>query len=577
MAKIALLLPFPEMCEVARPLAARYPKLGILCMEYVKTEEIADRARELEQQGCDLIIARGTQARIVKETVEVPLVEMRVTTQELGRVILQIKRDLGLERPRIGLLTFGNMVRDTGQFDDLFGIQFCRYMASSREELISSTERALADGCHAVIGGTQVCDHARGLGLPGYFLASGAESMLEALDTANRVCYAIDLEKRNSAEMTTILDNIFSGVLQVDREGIIHRVNRVGYDLLERRPEELLGRPVSQVLPELNPKALEGALVLGQEGYTLLTDARHRALIVNLAPIWVDGGLDGALLSIQEGKRVIEMDSELRRANTLLPSPRFSAKHLLLQLVNGDLTDEALIRFRADLVGQAAEGCFSLLLVDLKNFHPSHFSISSIQNTLENAARGYSVIRDETLIVLISHASEDERALAPLWEALEGILSANGIWGVRSRLFQRLGELHHHFLQTEKILDLRFCVQEANHLLSYDTMEVFSLVDLLSREGIAPSQPAVEALAGHDGKNGTMYTETLYTYLRCAQRPAEAAKRLFIHRNTLDYRIRRIGELADIDWGDGDLLFRLYLALSSLKYHAYKEGRLPAD
>lgn len=271
------------------------------------------------------------------------------------------------------------------------------------------------------------------------------------------------------------------------------------------------------------------------------------------------------------------LDGELRRANTLLPSPRFSAKHLLLQLVNGDLTDEALIRFRADLVGQPAEGCFSLLLVDLKNFHPSRFSISSIQNTLENAARGYSVIRDETLIVLISHASEDERALAPLWEELEGILSANGIWGVYSRRFQRLGELHHHFLQTEKILDLRFCVQEANHLLSYDTMEVFSLVDLLAREGIAPSQPAVEALAGHDGKNGTMYTETLYTYLRCAQRPAEAAKRLFIHRNTLDYRIRRIGELADIDWGDGDLLFRLYLALSSLKYHAYKEGRLPGD
>lgn len=313
MAKVALLLPSPEMYEVAAPLAAQYPKLDILCMEYVKTEEIARRARALEQQGCDLIIARGTQARIVKETVEVPLVEMRVTTQELGKVILQVKRDLGGTRPRIGLVTFGNMVRDTGQFNDLFAIDFYRYMAASWEELISATERALADGCQAVIGGTQVCLHAQGLGLPGYFLASGAESMLEALDTAARVCYAIDLEKRNSAEMTTMLDNIFSGILQVDREGIIHRVNRVGYDLLERRPEELLGRPVSQVMPELNPRALEEALVQGQEGYTLLTDARHRALIVNLAPIWVDGGLDGVLLSIQEGKRVIEMDSELRR------------------------------------------------------------------------------------------------------------------------------------------------------------------------------------------------------------------------------------------------------------------------
>jgi DNA-binding PucR family transcriptional regulator len=35
----------------------------------------------------------------------------------------------------------------------------------------------------------------------------------------------------------------------------------------------------------------------------------------------------------------------------------------------------------------------------------------------------------------------------------------------------------------------------------------------------------------------------------------------------MDYRLARLQEQTDIDWNDGELLFRLYLSLHNLKYN----------
>jgi len=313
MAKVAILLPYLEMCEIARPLVGDYRNLSVMCVEYAKTEKIAQRARELERQGCELIIARGLHARIIKTVVEVPLVEMRVTTQELGRVMLELKRELGLDRPSIGLICFDNMVGDTAQLDELFGIDLHRFPVTHNRELLPSVEQAVREGCHAVIGGDLVCERSRILGLPCRFLPSGKESMLNALDTASRMCYAIDLEKRNSSEMNVMLDNIFSGIAQVDSGGVIRRVNRAGYDILGRRPDQVLGLPAAEVLPGLSGQVLEEILRGEKEGYSLVMDIRRRTVMVNVAPIPAEDGRGGAILTFQEGRRIIEMDSELRR------------------------------------------------------------------------------------------------------------------------------------------------------------------------------------------------------------------------------------------------------------------------
>lgn len=313
MAKTAILVPYQEMCELARPLVNRYDHVQVISLEYIQTERVEARARQLEEQGCELIVARGVHASIVHRCVRVPLVEIHVTAQELGLVVLDIKRELGLARPHIGLIGFANMFCETNRFNDLFGIELHSYMVTDSEELPDAVERARAEGCRAVIGGDIVCACARTMALPNRFIPSGAESLRLAMETASRVGYAIDQEKHNSAEMDTMLNHTFTGIMQVDREGRVQRINQAGYDLLQSPPREVLGRTAAEVLPNLSQKVLEDALYRGEETFAFVMDIHRSAVVVNVAPIRVEGEIEGAILTFQEAQRVIEMDSELRR------------------------------------------------------------------------------------------------------------------------------------------------------------------------------------------------------------------------------------------------------------------------
>lgn len=313
MAKAAILVPYLDMCEMAQTLVDEFPELTPMCVEYTRTDQIESRARELAAQGCELIVARGVQASIVKHSVKIPVVEIVVTTQELGALVLELHRELGLERPRIGLLGFANMMGDTTRFDELFGIELKCYMVSSSLELPARVEEALRDGCRAVIGGDIVCQNAQRRGLPFRFIPSGIESLRTALSTAARVGYAIDLEKQNSAEMDAMLNNTFSGIMQLDSAGCVCRMNRAACDLLEVAPGQLQGQEVSSVLPAMKRSVLDDALLLGRESYAFVMDVRSRVVMVNVAPIRVGEAITGAILTFQEGQRIIEMDSELRR------------------------------------------------------------------------------------------------------------------------------------------------------------------------------------------------------------------------------------------------------------------------
>lgn len=298
---------------MAAPLVAEFSNLSLMSLDCVETHQAVPRAQELAAQGCELIVARGVQSRMIKYNTSLPVVEIEITTQELGMTILDLKRELGVERPRLGFISFDNVVGDTSQFSELFGVDWRTYFVKNSEELRSAVDTAAAEGCLGVIGGHIVCERAQELGLLNRFLPAGPEGMRNALATASRVCYAIDQEKQNVTEMETMLNNTFSGILQVDSDGIIQRINQAGYTLLNQTPEALLGRKATEAIPNLSKKPLEDALTLGVESYAFVVNLRHKAVVTNVAPIRIDEEIKGAILTFQEGKRIIDMDSELRR------------------------------------------------------------------------------------------------------------------------------------------------------------------------------------------------------------------------------------------------------------------------
>ncbi|SFB02263.1 PucR C-terminal helix-turn-helix domain-containing protein [Acetitomaculum ruminis DSM 5522] len=77
--------------------------------------------------------------------------------------------------------------------------------------------------------------------------------------------------------------------------------------------------------------------------------------------------------------------------------------------------------------------------------------------------------------------------------------------------------------------------------------------------------PAVKKLLDYDNEHGTKFLETLHYYLRNERRLTQTAKMMYLHRNTLFYRIERITEIMDTDMEDPDEREHILLSLMILR------------
>lgn len=314
MAKAAIFCPNLTMCETVKRLLPDYPKIEPMCIEQsVAGYPIIERAQELAGLGCDLFVARGLQATQIRGFVDQPLVDIHVAAQELGMIILETKEQLNIKRPRIGVVCSPNMLCSTSNFDELFGIELHLYPASTSEQQTRSADRAMDDGMDALIGGTLVCDRAKKRNRPCTYLMSGEESLRETFDAVDRLCRAIDLEKKRSLEYAALLDSACSGVMQVDADGQILMASRHMEALLGRNTP-LTGHSALTLIPGLTKQDLDQAVssVNGSRTLCITFDKTPYALTLS-SSITGENPDPRVILTFQEGHRIREIDRNLRQ------------------------------------------------------------------------------------------------------------------------------------------------------------------------------------------------------------------------------------------------------------------------
>lgn len=85
------------------------------------------------------------------------------------------------------------------------------------------------------------------------------------------------------------------------------------------------------------------------------------------------------------------------------------------------------------------------------------------------------------------------------------------------------------------------------------------------------ARDTVSALSRYDAENNAHLIETVSALFDCAGHKGETAEKLFLHRNTLAYRIRRIEELTGVSLDETRWLMTLGLAAKIIHYLQRKE------
>ncbi len=89
---------------------------------------------------------------------------------------------------------------------------------------------------------------------------------------------------------------------------------------------------------------------------------------------------------------------------------------------------------------------------------------------------------------------------------------------------------------------------------------------------LAPFRELVEPLAQYDREQASFLIRTLRAYFASGESTSEAAERLFLHRNSVPYRLNRISELTGLDWRDPQARLALKLGLLALDEEGEKRG-----
>lgn len=331
MGKIAFLVPREEMIRHAHNILQEKDSCPrhyeISEMKVIRTKNAVTEARQSIANGASIIIARGLQASLIKQYTDIPVIEIVITAQEMALLVMRAKQILKKENPVIAVVGFNNMFCDMSYFDGIYGIELRTFFAANNDMLRPAVQQAIEEKVDLIIGGDVAVEEAAKAGVPSLFLSNTEDSIRNAFSMAESVSYAMDVEKKNAAQMETLLDYSFGGVVNVDGTGRITAVNPLMEGMLGQSRKKLSGRYLTDVFPDLDIIQTERLLSQGGDGYSTFLLVNGTSVFAMLVPVQIEGRVDGLILTCHKMKQKITLEQESqkkRHSNGLIALGQFS-------------------------------------------------------------------------------------------------------------------------------------------------------------------------------------------------------------------------------------------------------------
>ena len=231
-----------------------------------------------------------------------------------------------------------------------------------------------------------------------------------------------------------------------------------------------------------------------------------------------------------------------------------TAEEVLLHLLENKFSTEALFLLQASSTWLADFRPERVALINLGLYHNLHLAEDALKSELTYAfyASHPFLYNDEVLLFL--NRDHDLSALEPL-------VQRSQLRVVISDPLDSLYALPQVYAATHEVMD--FLLLRSSHPFCVRAEQLHALMmlrRLQDRADLIASE--VSALAHYDAAEHTQYCQTLLAYLLCHHSLQETCQRLYTHRNTVLYRIRRMKEDFGIPLDDPNRHLELLLSVS---------------
>lgn len=152
------------------------------------------------------------------------------------------------------------------------------------------------------------------------------------------------------------------------------------------------------------------------------------------------------------------------------------------------------------------------------------------------------------------------------------ILNRYDLFAGISNHFRDIMQLPHYYTQAQSALKLSK-LNENCRTYPYNDIAIFDLFDTLASQTnlLEFCEEKLMDLLAYDKAHGDNLLKTLQVYLETCLQYEETARQLFVHKNTVRYRIAKCQKFLNTDFTDGKKIFQYTLSLKILEYYHYIE------
>lgn len=261
---------------------------------------------------------------------------------------------------------------------------------------------------------------------------------------------------------------------------------------------------------------------------------------------------------------------ELQKDTFRIATENEPASDFLFHVLNTNKPNQRIIDKRLSLIHLKLKTQFQVAIVRSENGALSAIQVTNVFRRLQRILPSsiYTLYHNE--LVFLLQADEGQHLSAKTLERLERECAGNDLFIGISDEFTRISDIHVFYQQANHILKLRLRKQMMTaHRGRVCTFTDYAYLDLLNQashqvELWRYNHHYLRWLQDYDRENHTEFMKTLYQFLQCNQNVKETAQKLYIHKNTLNYRLGKMRELLQDDLSDSETIFQLNLAFRIL-------------
>jgi len=319
-----------------------------------------------------------------------------------------------------------------------------------------------------------------------------------------------------------------------------------------------------------------------------------------IMPVAVSSFVYGFIVVFQTVRKLVEFDYlALENVSTILALDRIKAREieeiklkirqdLFDVLLSGNPISAKMIDTLSDMHGLKEKYAYYCLLIhmeatDIENYSNmvihkyelEHIAKKCVQRIHELPAPDNGEVtcyyRNQQIVILVGRnenkapltKNEVKSYAQEIYDELHQRHRDVGFFIGVGGQYKTIHMLYKSFFEAQEVLRLQQRLKYNRIISHYEDFAVYHFLDanVNTAEMERFFQKTLGAVAEHDHLFGTSFMSTLEYYFKYNHNISEAAKAMYIHRNTFIYRIDKTKELLHSDLKDADELLQIQLAL----------------